>query len=328
MLNQSMGFQATSECFQVLKEFNTAQAELFLEAHGGSFQNFWDQAQEHHIDGGDHTSTGAATSTSGIQKGVDSMMAAAQQGLLGTTVNDTTSGGRAELQSSPDRASKRALDFSMLMSTVAETSDEEPHSDNEQDDGMVESDHSHLKASTAGSAPPPPPAHPPPSDAESGTENSEGEEEEDPSAPPLHEAESAATIAATTVASKEKKRKPRRESLAGPRLRNTPPHVHCMNGHPLGIKASTYDWMCDRCRTYYFIGEPVHICDDCEYDICDSCCRLACHIQHEHDEPMPYVISSEFVGNLSDDDDQQFETVRDAHVATADDRHSDMEISL
>ena len=325
MLNQSLGFQATSKCFQVMKEFNAAQAELFLEAHGGSFQNFWDQAQEHHTDGDDNTSTDAVTSTSGIQKDVDSMLAAAQQGLFGIKVIDTTSDVRAKVQSSPDHASKRALDYTM--STVAETSDEEPHSDIEQDDGMVESDHSHLKAS----APPPPPAHPPPSDAEtesiSGAETSDGEKDEDPSAPTpaLHEAisSSISQAAATAV-----KRKPRRESLAGPRLQNTPPHVHCMNGHPLGIKSSVYNWMCDRCKTDYFIGEPVHICDACEYDICDSCCRLACHIQHEHDEPMPYVISSEFIGNLSDDDDQQFETVQDAHVANADDRHSAKEISL
>ena len=140
MLNQSISFKVTSECFQVIQEFNRDLAQLFLEAHGGSFQNIWDQAQEHHINETGSTNTFAEGLTSDIQVDGDSMMAAARQGILGISVNDTTgddgSAGRDYTEEEPlstDRASERELDFSIP--TVEETIDEVQHSDNEHDAG-------------------------------------------------------------------------------------------------------------------------------------------------------------------------------------------------
>lgn len=265
-MNQSLGYKPTLECFEVISVFNREQTKLFLASHGGSFEKFWEQAQAQHNSG---------------RNGVE-------DSDLDSTIQ---TGDKDEIPTSPRRAKKHLSDA--LMSTLAELSDEEPHSDGENPHEPSKSDGADDAGGRKQDQTPP----------LSTVQASDSDDHTDDKQKKI--GNSASTETSSTA--------PRRQSLAGPRLQTTPSHVCCATGHSLKCEVPDYDWTCDRCHTDYFEGEPVHVCHECEYDICDSCCRLACHIQHMHDGPIPYVLSSEFIGTVSDDDDDD-----EAQVSLAD----------
>ena len=45
ILNYSLDYQKTLECFKVIKEYDPHHADQYLQAHGGTFQKLWENAQ-------------------------------------------------------------------------------------------------------------------------------------------------------------------------------------------------------------------------------------------------------------------------------------------
>ena len=111
-----------------------------------------------------------------------------------------------------------------------------------------------------------------------------------------------------------------------------PSHLQCDKGHHLHYKARVeYPWYCDRCETHYGKGSPVVTCPhvgECEYDICEDCCREACVQQHAHDAAMPYVVGAGVLPLTSGDEHKQHPWPALALVGDAAEFHSEKEVSM
>ncbi len=111
-----------------------------------------------------------------------------------------------------------------------------------------------------------------------------------------------------------------------------PPHLRCDAGHQLQyVSRVEYRWYCDRCHTHFDKGSPVVTCPhvgECEYDICEDCCREACVVQHGHDGPMPYVVGPRVLPLTSGDAFKQHPWRALAVVGDAPEFHSEKEVSM
>jgi hypothetical protein len=121
-----------------------------------------------------------------------------------------------------------------------------------------------------------------------------------------------------------------------PPLLFSPPFCRCLNGHHIKRSKLDYDWYCDRCKDHFDPSVSAHGCKECDYDICDSCCRKAwmtpyVHVDEETgkertvDEPRPYVIPPGILDLIVDQTDYHISSGGSFHVTEVETIHSSLE---
>ena len=240
ILNPSLDYEKTLECFNVIREYAPQHADEYLQAHGGTFQKLWENAEN--LSGMNH----------------DHQVSMEQQAPQQKAKRDSSH----SLKSSD--AYNESLNAKALQQESSRPEADEP--------GNIKSERESS------------------SDTPNEYKSDENDEELE-SQGSGNKSDDTSKGGTKTLDSKSEADQPM-----------TPPHVRCIMGHPLTCEITDYDWICDRCGNLFDIGATVHVCHDDEYDICDQCCRKACFEQHEHDLPIPYVMSSKYIGLTTEEE--------------------------